>query len=1087
MTLNALPCAALAETPEYFWRTFGHILRGKHQRQVMPSQQLPNFTFDDDEGYDDETLYLLIADACTELKSHFIAIQTSSDTEEDEKTAVLQSIHDLNSYCKRIPPQQIDIAIPPIADLLKTFHATVSDIHTVMPHKIATEAFNSLVKAASTATEPLSGSSQRALLQTLVPLISLAGAVDAGISFSAKVLRWPAMAAEMAQSVLPLLSSPARLLLTFIQHAAVAAVDKADARAATVDAILKLLDSTASEDIIAPLAEFLNRLSASTHTAHRVTAGRLAAGVLTRLVPTDAPVEITEADTPSSKLYQCLLRLCDDTTAKASIAGLSGLGDVCSSAYLAPKAVLTADVSCLLTHTATRLSDPAPLVRRAALIATHRILTLLCPSSAEDGRVVDSGVRLAMSRSMARGSWLFFAEAAALRCLDSSTAVSKAAIVGLSGLITAVITDPLPDTPHARATVQARAAALGAMSVRYLLSLAPSTTCPEVSVHVCATDLLGAMFCGTDTANSFLQGMLGPNAVTPAILSSYVALIAARAEFTGAEAALDAVLDHDQTGETEVVSWAVLSALAHKATTRQAARIVDRAHTLVTGSPAAPATPYAISAVEALFLAPHVRLSTETLKPFVASMLGAIPAANSFALTRAALRFVGQVWTDAQFDVFEARRDMSRLLGTILGTVSTALADAADHTEHAMRGLYTLLEILLVVDKTSVACVADKIEAELVSTLQSNPTPPLRSISLGVLGAMCLSQPDRAPRHLPLFNMERQTSRSPIVRATATVALADMCLLDPGQSEPYILAITHALADPSTLVRTQAIALLGRLILSEYVKVRTPVFFHIVRALADKDDEARNLARFVMDAIIRAKDSGRMVVLVTEAAFVLTGTKAGPFNAFSASRADREALKLTSDPDRRYILRTLAGFVAEDRRRLVAAKIVVDILKPVAFEEYPFEEVGPAVKDVLLLIQDKDVIGGGGCSLEALVELAVPIVLDTYRMLKEKSPRDAKLALQVLQALEEECAGNAAEGAFKAAFAKQSKQFQAEYAGLAEDEAEAEEAPTLKTPGVRFIANRTPDMAMLATPFTVRPAAVTPSQAVLLRTPVLRE
>lgn len=101
----------------------------------------------------------------------------------------------------------------------------------------------------------------------------------------------------------------------------------------------------------------------------------------------------------------------------------------------------------------------------------------------------------------------------------------------------------------------------------------------------------------------------------------------------------------------------------------------------------------------------------------------------------------------------------------------------------------------------------------------------------------------------------------------ASVLLADMS------------SIAGCIADPSSLVRRHAIVLLTQLVLEDYVKLRGPLFYRLVCAIADPDDDVRQCAEQAVLAALGQRSRGLLHAKFVEVVLVLTGCACQP--AFS--------------------------------------------------------------------------------------------------------------------------------------------------------------------------------------------------------------
>lgn len=159
-------------------------------------------------------------------------------------------------------------------------------------------------------------------------------------------------------------------------------------------------------------------------------------------------------------------------------------------------------------------------------------------------------------------------------------------------------------------------------------------------------------------------------------------------------------------------------------------------------------------------------------------------------------------------------------------------------------------------------------------------------------------------------------------------------------------------------VRRHAVVLLTQLVLEDYVKLRGPLFYHLVCALADPDDGVRQSAEHAVLAALAQRSKGLLHAKFVEVVLVLTGCVSQPAFAHlleasasgSASGAEvpstdldpacATAMQVRSPALRRQVYNTLLGAMPDEQRLTVYAKLTSDILGAVAEGSLPLSAPG---------------------------------------------------------------------------------------------------------------------------------------------------
>ncbi|PKA50508.1 hypothetical protein AXF42_Ash013723 [Apostasia shenzhenica] len=121
------------------------------------------------------------------------------------------------------------------------------------------------------------------------------------------------------------------------------------------------------------------------------------------------------------------------------------------------------------------------------------------------------------------------------------------------------------------------------------------------------------------------------------------------------------------------------------------------------------------------------------------------------------------------------------------------------------------------------------------------------------MGKICLVDDKLAKRYIPLFVQELESSKCAALRNNILVVMVDFCVRYTALVDCYIPKITTMLHDPCEVVRRQTFILLSRLLQRDYVKWRGVLFLNFLLSLVDDSEKIRNLAEYLFGNILKGQ------------------------------------------------------------------------------------------------------------------------------------------------------------------------------------------------------------------------------------------
>lgn len=221
--------------------------------------------------------------------------------------------------------------------------------------------------------------------------------------------------------------------------------------------------------------------------------------------------------------------------------------------------------------------------------------------------------------------------------------------------------------------------------------------------------------------------------------------------------------------------------------------------------------------------------------------------------------------------------------------------------------------------------------------------PLLQAYAWTAVGKIGLVHEPLAKRLVPLLVQELGASPHPAVRNNLLVVLADLCVTYTALVDAHMPRLTGCMRDPCALVRKQALALLARLLSTDYVKCRGPLFHQLILALTDAAPDVAEVAEYVLRETLATRIPLLAYNHFSEAVFILNKCQPSGIEAEAQPETASQPTSLSqfessggsyplagADPGkregRRKLYGTLLRFMTQEHRLATAAKLSGNIL-----------------------------------------------------------------------------------------------------------------------------------------------------------------
>lgn len=153
---------------------------------------------------------------------------------------------------------------------------------------------------------------------------------------------------------------------------------------------------------------------------------------------------------------------------------------------------------------------------------------------------------------------------------------------------------------------------------------------------------------------------------------------------------------------------------------------------------------------------------------------------------------------------------------------------------------------------------------------------------------MCLVDEPLAKKCVPLFVTEIEKAKEEVVRNNILVIMCDLCVRYTSVVDRYVARISESMADPSSLVRRNAVCLLTQLLAEDYIKWRPQLLYRFLIVLADENDKVSRAAEHALLTVLPRRQPLFLYNHFVESIFVINDNVDHPsLNKMSQTRRER--------------------------------------------------------------------------------------------------------------------------------------------------------------------------------------------------------
>jgi len=270
-----------------------------------------------------------------------------------------------------------------------------------------------------------------------------------------------------------------------------------------------------------------------------------------------------------------------------------------------------------------------------------------------------------------------------------------------------------------------------------------------------------------------------------------------------------------------------------------------------------------------------------------------------------------------------------------------------------------------------VALVAPRaVTAPLVASLQAlahggssggGVAPASRAAAFVALGKVCMGNAEVAQRLLPIFMTALTSHEDAAVRSNALVILFDLAKRHTALLERHFSTMALALYDAAAPVRHSALLLFTQLLLEDYVKWRPTLFRAFCVALADVEPAVRASAQVCLFQLLLPRSPLIAFNSFPGLLFQINGCTQHAQHSATLSAAESAALEgirgegFTAQRRRLLVFRPLLGCMTGEQKLQTMAKLSQDVLGAVPERQFSLEDIQFVLSDALVLLACKEI------------------------------------------------------------------------------------------------------------------------------------
>ncbi|CAG9465224.1 unnamed protein product [Pedinophyceae sp. YPF-701] len=287
-------------------------------------------------------------------------------------------------------------------------------------------------------------------------------------------------------------------------------------------------------------------------------------------------------------------------------------------------------------------------------------------------------------------------------------------------------------------------------------------------------------------------------------------------------------------------------------------------------------------------------LPPAALAAHVGALAGLCRASVGAEGSKVALERAMAEWTGGVF----------RAVEQALEAYSTLLRDAGtprgfdEREERAAYAIFVLGEVALqegVAVPSRLSVLAQSLTARRVVSrgggdgLGGHVSARIQAFAYVCVGKLAMRDAVLARKMVPLLVQEMSASHAPAVRNNILVVLCDLCTRYTALVDAHVPRLVACVRDPSEVIRRQALALLARLLLADYVKCRGALFQQLLLALVDDCADVRELASHLLTETLAARTPQLAYNHFLEALLHMNGAAAEADDIVQTQTVEQEA------------------------------------------------------------------------------------------------------------------------------------------------------------------------------------------------------
>ncbi|OHT05358.1 hypothetical protein TRFO_05935 [Tritrichomonas foetus] len=217
--------------------------------------------------------------------------------------------------------------------------------------------------------------------------------------------------------------------------------------------------------------------------------------------------------------------------------------------------------------------------------------------------------------------------------------------------------------------------------------------------------------------------------------------------------------------------------------------------------------------------------------------------------------------------------------------------------------IYVLGDVILASSKQKILNDYDFTGIKLLITekLPNDVEIPNSVSALAViaLGKLCLAVKTVSNSFVSAFaHLLSSNTAGVAIKCNCLVVLCDLCVQYSAIVDPHIQLMTNCFADPSKIVRNQTIHIVTKLIVEDYLRMSSILFFRYIHAITDEDPSVSTFACNCLFNVILSKHENLIKEHFLEA--ILYFSREISLDTFTEIDSEKEKFQIT-DKSRRHL------------------------------------------------------------------------------------------------------------------------------------------------------------------------------------------